>query len=92
MKHVRCVLQAVDWTGDKGSNKDGSITLANINTNNAGVLFRNPHTTFSETAIVQLMWATAWNTTGLMPLRPLLICMQDITVPSGKAMKISSCS
>ena len=64
--------------------------MAKINSNNAGVLFRDPYTTFSSSAIVQLMWATKWNTTGLMPLRPLLICKQDITMPSGKAMKISS--
>ena len=71
-------------------NDDGILTLAKINSNNAGVLFRDPYTTFSSSAIVQLMWATKWCTTGLMPLRPLLICTQNVTVPSGKAIKISS--
>lgn len=90
LKHVRCVMQGVNWLGATDDKDVGTIPLAKINTNNAGILFRDPYSTFSGSAIVQLMWATKWNTTGLMPLRPLLICRQDFTVPSGKAMMISS--
>ena len=83
-------MQGVNWTGATDGSDVGAIPLVKINTNNAGILFRDPYITASGSAIVQLMWATKWNTTGLMPLRPLLICRQDFTVPSGKAMLISS--
>ena len=91
--HLRCVLQPVDFAANRGKQEvdgDGEArSITKANQNNVGALFRDAYMTRVDSSVVQIMWATRWTMSGLMPLRSLLMCAQRIQVPAKKANNIT---
>ena len=87
--HLRRVLQPEGCAANRDKQEvdgDGkALSITKANQNNVGALFRDAYMTWVGSAFVQMMWATRWTMSGLIPLRPLLICVQNIQ----KAIKIT---
>ena len=42
-----------------------------------------------NTDLVKVVWSVKWATSGLMPIRPILVLFAEGNLPSGKALKLS---
>ena len=63
---------------------EGSVKA---NQNNMGAIFPSQRV-WDTSGVVKLVWVVHWTSSGLMPVRPLIITLGDFKIPAKHALKV----